>query len=95
MVLETSTPCRLVLTALDTQFRPVFFQFCVLFLQIVEETIPELVELKKEGLVQHIGITGLPLPIYKKVLDRLDTNHRSIHLLTRHLHLATDFGDVG
>lgn len=39
--------------------------------QIVEETIPELVKLKKEGLVRHIGITGLPLPIYKKVLDRL------------------------
>jgi len=38
--------------------------------QIVEETIPELVKLKKEGLIRHIGITGLPLPIYKKVLDR-------------------------
>lgn len=39
--------------------------------QIVEETIPELVKVKKEGLVRHIGITGLPLPIYKNVLDRL------------------------
>ena len=39
-------------------------------LQIVEETIPELVKLKEEGLIRHIGITGLPLPIYKKVLDR-------------------------
>lgn len=41
-----------------------------MYLQIVEETIPELVKLKKEGLIRHIGITGLPLPIYKKVLDR-------------------------
>ncbi|KAL3138750.1 hypothetical protein ABBQ32_005595 [Trebouxia sp. C0010 RCD-2024] len=39
--------------------------------QIVEETIPELVKLKKEGLVRHIGITGLPLPIFKNVLHRL------------------------
>jgi len=42
----------------------------MLYFQIVEETIPELVKLKKEGLIRHIGITGLPLPIYKKVLDR-------------------------
>ena len=39
-------------------------------MQIVEETIPELVKLKEEGLVRHIGITGLPLAIYKNVLDR-------------------------
>ena len=36
----------------------------------MEETIPELVKLKKEGLVRQIGITGLPLPIFKNVLDR-------------------------
>ena len=85
----------MVLTTLDTQTRPVLCQLRVVFLQIVEETIPELVKLKKEGLVRHIGITGLPLPIYKKVLDRWDTNCKSVCLLTRHLHLATDFGDVG
>ena len=44
-------------------------------LQIVEETIPELVKLKKEGLVRYIGITGLPLPIYKNVLDRWGSSH--------------------
>ena len=45
-------------------------EFSPPLLQIVEETIPELVKLKEEGLIRHIGITGLPLAIYKKVLDR-------------------------
>ena len=45
-------------------------ELTTVYVQIVEETIPELVKLKKEGLIRHIGITGLPLPIYRKVLDR-------------------------
>ena len=43
--------------------------------QIVEETIPALQKLKRQGKVHKIGITGLPLKIFKRVLDRtpLDT----------------------
>ncbi|GAB4819507.1 hypothetical protein N2152v2_006553 [Parachlorella kessleri] len=39
--------------------------------QVVNETIPALLKLKEEGLVRHIGITGLPLKIYRYVLDRV------------------------
>eukprot|EP00208_Stichococcus_sp_RCC1054_P002897 CAMPEP_0206140554 /NCGR_PEP_ID=MMETSP1473-20131121/9751_1 /ASSEMBLY_ACC=CAM_ASM_001109 /TAXON_ID=1461547 /ORGANISM="Stichococcus sp, Strain RCC1054" /LENGTH=330 /DNA_ID=CAMNT_0053534731 /DNA_START=120 /DNA_END=1112 /DNA_ORIENTATION=+ len=39
--------------------------------QIIKETIPALQELKKEGLIRHIGITGLPLDIYTYILDRV------------------------
>jgi hypothetical protein len=28
------------------------------------------VELRDKGLVRHIGITGLPLNVFRKVLDR-------------------------
>ena len=38
--------------------------------QVVNETIPALVELRDKGLVRHIGITGLPLKIFCTVLDR-------------------------
>lgn len=36
----------------------------------MNETLPALVRLREEGLVRHIGITGLPLKIYRHVLDR-------------------------
>ena len=36
----------------------------------MSETIPALVKLREEGLIRHVGFTGLPLAIYKKVLDR-------------------------
>jgi L-galactose dehydrogenase len=39
--------------------------------QIVNETIPALVALKKKGLVKHIGITGLPLKVYPAVLSQV------------------------
>ena len=38
--------------------------------QIVEETLPALLKLKEQGLVRFIGFTGLPLKIYRSVLDR-------------------------
>lgn len=38
--------------------------------QILNETLPTLQELKREGLVRHIGITGLPLKIFPSILDR-------------------------
>jgi L-galactose dehydrogenase len=39
--------------------------------QIVNETLPALLELKRQGKVKFIGITGLPLKIFSYVLDRV------------------------
>ncbi|MGC4013816.1 MAG: aldo/keto reductase [Luteolibacter sp.] len=39
--------------------------------QIVNETLPSLLSLKEQGLVGHIGITGLPLGIFRSILDRV------------------------
>ncbi len=39
--------------------------------QIVNETLPELVKLRDEGRIGHIGITGLPLKVFTGVLDRV------------------------
>jgi L-galactose dehydrogenase len=43
--------------------------------QIVEESIPTLVKLKEQGKIRFYGVSGLPLKIYKLVLDQvhLDT----------------------
>lgn len=38
--------------------------------QIVNETLPALLKLKKAGRIGHIGITGLPLKIFPAVIDR-------------------------
>ena len=43
-------------------------------LQIIEETLPALQELKKEGLVRNIGFSGLPLAIYPAILDRQESH---------------------
>jgi L-galactose dehydrogenase len=39
--------------------------------QIVDETLPALLQLKQAGRIGHIGITGLPLKIYPAVIDRV------------------------
>jgi L-galactose dehydrogenase len=39
--------------------------------QIVDETIPALLALKRAGRIGHVGITGLPLSIFRAVLDRV------------------------
>jgi L-galactose dehydrogenase len=39
--------------------------------QIVEETLPELVRLRQEGRIGHIGLTGLPLKVFPSVIDRV------------------------
>ena len=38
--------------------------------QIVDETIPALLDLKRSGRIGHIGITGLPLKVFPAVIDR-------------------------
>lgn len=38
---------------------------------VVNETLPALVDLKKAGKVGHVGITGLPLHLFSKVIDRV------------------------
>lgn len=40
--------------------------------QVVAETLPALVALRQQGIVRHIGITGLPLGIFPYVLERCD-----------------------
>lgn len=38
--------------------------------QVVNETLPALQKLKEQGLVRFIGFTGLPLKVYRYILDR-------------------------
>jgi len=49
--------------------------------QLAEETIPALQKLKRQGKVRHVGITGLPLKVFRKVLDRIsvDAVHSYCH----------------
>jgi aryl-alcohol dehydrogenase-like predicted oxidoreductase len=37
---------------------------------IVNETLPELEQLRKEGLIRYIGITGYPLDVLKQVIEQ-------------------------
>jgi aryl-alcohol dehydrogenase-like predicted oxidoreductase len=39
--------------------------------QIVNETLPALHRLKRQGLVRFVGITGLPLKVFPSILDRV------------------------
>ena len=40
--------------------------------QIVDETLPALLALKRAGRIGHVGITGLPLQVFHNVLDRTE-----------------------
>jgi L-galactose dehydrogenase len=42
--------------------------------QVLEETLPTLRRLKEEGLARFIGITGLPLRVFRNVLDNAGKN---------------------
>lgn len=42
------------------------------FLQVAREAIPALVALKQAGLVKAVGFSGLPLPMFTKLLDLVD-----------------------
>ena len=39
--------------------------------QIIHETLPALHRLKEQGLVRHVGITGLPLKVFRSIIDRV------------------------
>ena len=39
--------------------------------QIARETLPTLHRLKEQGLVRHVGITGLPLKVFPSIIDRV------------------------
>lgn len=39
--------------------------------QIIEESIPALERLKEQGKIRFYGVTGLPLKVFEKVLDRV------------------------
>jgi L-galactose dehydrogenase len=40
--------------------------------QIVNETLPELRRLQRQGKARFVGVTGLPLKVYRYVLERTD-----------------------
>ena len=40
--------------------------------QIVNETLPALHSLKEQGIVRHVGITGLPLKVFPSIIDRAE-----------------------
>ncbi len=42
--------------------------------QIVKETIPALREAQKSGKVRYVGITCLPVRLYKEVMDQIDVD---------------------
>lgn len=42
--------------------------------QLIDETLPTLLRLKEQGMVRHIGITGLPLGIFPSILDRVGSD---------------------
>jgi L-galactose dehydrogenase len=48
---------------------------------LIEETLPALQKLKRQGKVRHVGVTALPLKALRKVLERapVDTVHSYCH----------------
>lgn len=61
--------------------------------QIVTETIPALVRLKEQGLVRHLGISGLPLKVFSWVLDRLPPGTLDVILSYCHLSMNDKCAD--
>jgi len=63
--------------------------------QIVNETLPALLELKRQGVVRHIGITGLPLKVFRSILDRTEPGLVETILSFCHYELNdTSLGDL-
>ena len=42
--------------------------------QIVDETLPALKEVQKQGKVRHIGFSGYPQKIFKFIIDQIDVD---------------------
>ena len=40
-------------------------------MQIINDTLPALAKLRKEGTVRYVGFSGLPLDAFTYILDRL------------------------
>ena len=60
--------------------------------QVVDETIPALREIQKQGKVRYIGMSGYPMKIFKFVLDQTDLD---VVLSYNHYTLQnTMFGDL-
>lgn len=53
--------------------------------QISRETLPALAILKSKGKIRHIGITGLPLAIFRAILERAEIGHVEVCLSYCHL----------
>ena len=47
---------------------------CVPASKILEEALPALAQLKKEGKIGHVGITSYPLNILKKIIEQSDVD---------------------
>ncbi|TRY68450.1 hypothetical protein TCAL_04686 [Tigriopus californicus] len=47
-------------------------EFCHSLDQIVQHSIPELIELKKEGKIKHIGITGYSIRVMKRIVEQVE-----------------------
>jgi len=63
--------------------------------QVIDETLPTLHNLKEQGLVRHIGITGLPLKIFPSILDRVPPGTVETVLSFCHYELNdTSLGDL-
>jgi L-galactose dehydrogenase len=63
--------------------------------QIVEETLPALHRLKEQGIVRHVGITGLPLGIFRSIIDRVEPGIVETILSFCHYELNdTSLGDL-
>jgi len=63
--------------------------------QIANETLPTLLRLKEQGVVRHIGITGLPLGIFRTLLDRVPEGTVETVLSFCHYELNdTSLGDL-
>nr|ACJ38539.1 galactose dehydrogenase [Oncidium hybrid cultivar] len=61
--------------------------------QIVEETIPALQRIKAEGKARFVGITGLPLGVFRYVLDRVGVG--SVDVILSYCHYSVNDSTLG
>ena len=58
--------------------------------QIVRETLPALVQLRQEGRIGAVGLTGLPLKVFPAVIDRVPAGTVDVILSFCHYELSND-----